>query len=35
MAIEKIQTPNKKQYTLFSIPFYLLQRIEQLLDGVV
>ena len=35
MGIEQIQTPNKKQYTLFSIPFYLLQRIEQLLDGVL
>ncbi len=35
MGIEKILTPRNKQYTLFSIPFYLLQRIEQLLDGVL
>ena len=35
MGIEKIRTPRNKQYTLFSIPFYLLQRIEQLLDGVL
>jgi len=35
MGIEKIRTPNKKQFTLFSIPFYLLHRIEQLLDEVL
>ncbi len=35
MGIEKIRTPNKKQFTLFSIPFYLLNRIEQLLEDVV
>ncbi|MDP3260753.1 MAG: AAA family ATPase [Thermodesulfovibrionales bacterium] len=35
IGIEKIRTPNKKQFTLFSIPFYLLHRIEQLLDGVL
>ncbi|TAL27862.1 MAG: DUF4143 domain-containing protein [Nitrospirae bacterium] len=34
MGIEKIRTPHKKQFALFSIPFYLLHRIEQLLDGV-
>jgi predicted AAA+ superfamily ATPase len=32
MGIEKIRTPNKKQFTLLSIPFYLLHRIEQLLN---
>jgi len=35
MGIEKIQTPNKKQFTLFSLPFYLLHRIEQFLDEVL
>ncbi len=35
LGIEKIRTPNKKQFALFSIPFYLLHRIEQLLDGVL
>ncbi|MCG2721823.1 MAG: hypothetical protein L6290_07395, partial [Thermodesulfovibrionales bacterium] len=35
MKIEKIRTPNKKQFSLFSIPFYLLHRMEQLLDGVL
>ena len=35
MGLEKIRTPNKKQFTLFSIPFYLLHRIEQLLDEVL
>ena len=35
MGLEKIRTPNKKQFTLFSIPFYLLNRIEQLLEDVV
>ncbi len=35
MGIEKIRTPNKKQFTLFSIPFYLLHHIEQLLDEVL
>jgi predicted AAA+ superfamily ATPase len=35
IVVEKIRTPNKKQFTLFSIPFYLLHRIEQLLDGVM
>ncbi len=35
MGIEKIRTPNRKQFTLFSIPFYLLHRIEQLLDEVL
>jgi len=35
MKIEKIRTPNKKQFSLFSIPFYLLHRTEQLLDGVL
>ncbi len=35
MGIEKIRTPNKKQFILFSIPFYLLHRIEQLLDGAL
>jgi hypothetical protein len=35
MGIEKIRTPNKKQFTLFSMPFYLLNRIEQLLEDVV
>ncbi|MEK6690717.1 MAG: AAA family ATPase [Nitrospirota bacterium] len=34
-GIEKIRTPNKKQFALFSVPFYLLHRIEQLLDGVL
>lgn len=34
-GIEKIRTPNKKQFALFSLPFYLLHRIEQLLDGVL
>ena len=32
MSIEKILTPNKKQFILFSVPFYLLHRIEQLLE---
>lgn len=35
MGIEKLRTPNKKQFTLFSIPFYLLHRLEQLLDDVL
>jgi len=35
IGIEKIRTPNKKQFVLFSIPFYLLHRIERLLDGVL
>jgi len=35
IGIEKIRTPNKKQFVLFSIPFYLLHRIEGLLDGVL
>ena len=35
IGIEKIRTPNKKQFALFSIPFYLLHRIERLLDGVL
>jgi predicted AAA+ superfamily ATPase len=35
MGIEKIRTPRKKQFTLFSIPFYLLHRVEQLLDEVL
>jgi len=35
MGIEKILTPNKKQFTLFSMPFYLLNRIEQLFEDVV
>jgi len=35
IGVEKIRTPNKKQFTLFSIPFYLLHRIERLLDGVL
>lgn len=35
IGIEKILTPNKKQFTLFSIPFYLLDRIEHLLDEVL
>lgn len=35
IGIEKIRTPDKKQFTLFSIPFYLLHRIEQSLDGVL
>ncbi|MBI5181407.1 MAG: ATP-binding protein [Nitrospirae bacterium] len=35
IGIEKIQTPNKKQFALFSIPFYLLHRIERLLDGAL
>jgi uncharacterized protein len=35
MGIEKIWTPNKKQFTLFSLPFYLLHRIEQFLDKVL
>lgn len=35
MGIEKIRTQNKKQFTLFSIPFYLLYRIERLLEDVV
>ena len=30
--IEKIQTPKKKTFTLFSVPFYLLHHIERLLD---
>lgn len=33
--IEKIRTQNKKQFSLFSIPFYLLHRIEQLLAEVL
>lgn len=32
VKIEKIQTPKKKTFTLFSIPFYLLHHIERLLD---
>src|SRR3990167_3688496 len=32
MSIEKILTPNKKQFKLFSIPFYLVHRIERLLE---
>jgi len=35
MGIEKIHTPKKKQFILFSIPFYLLHRMEQLLDEVL
>ncbi len=35
MGIEKIRTPNKKPFTLLSTPFYLLHRIEQLLDAVL
>ncbi len=35
MGIEKIRIPRKKQFTLFSIPFYLLHRVEQLLDEVL
>ena len=35
MGIEKLRTPNKKQFALFSIPFYLLHRLEQLLDDVL
>ena len=35
IGIEKIRTPNKKQFALFSIPFYLQHRIEWLLDGVL
>ena len=35
MSIEKILTPNKKQFILFSVPFYLLHRIEQLLEQVM
>lgn len=35
LGIENIRTPNKKQFALFSVPFYLLHRIEQLLDGVL
>ncbi len=35
IGIEKIRTPNKKQFILFSIPFYLLHRSEQLLDGAL
>ena len=35
MSIEKILTPNKKQFILFSVPFYLLHRIEQLLEEVM
>ncbi|MBI5100027.1 MAG: ATP-binding protein [Nitrospirae bacterium] len=33
IGFEKIRTPNKKQFVLFSIPFYLLHRIEQLLEN--
>lgn len=35
MGIEKINTSNKKQFALLSIPLYLLHRIEQLLDEVL
>ncbi|MBI4848230.1 MAG: ATP-binding protein [Nitrospirae bacterium] len=35
MGTEKIRTPNKKHFNLFSIPFYLLHRIEQLIEDVV
>ena len=35
IGIKKIRTPAKKQFTLFSVPFYLLHRIEQLLDRVL
>jgi predicted AAA+ superfamily ATPase len=35
MGIEKIRTPNKTHFTLLSIPFYLLHRIEQLLNEVL
>src|SRR4030066_1722508 len=33
MGTEKIRTPNKKQFTLFSLPFYLLHRIEEMMDA--
>jgi hypothetical protein len=31
MRTERIATPSKKKFTLFSIPFYLLFRIQELL----
>jgi len=35
MGIEKIQTPNRKQFNLLSLPFYLLDRMNQLLDDLL
>jgi hypothetical protein len=33
MSTEQITTPNKKKFTLFSVPFYLLFRIYELCNG--
>ncbi len=34
MGLDKISTPNNKKFTLFSVPYYLLNRLEHLLDKV-
>jgi predicted AAA+ superfamily ATPase len=34
MGVEKINTPNNKKFTLFSVPYYLLNRLEHFLDKV-
>ena len=34
MAADRIRTPNNKMFTLFSVPYYLLNRLENILDRV-
>ena len=35
MGLDRIITPNNKEFTLFSVPYYLLDRLEFMIDRVV